>query len=76
MISEWRIIVKKEITATLAALFFISFFMLLYVTWISRLERRPLNLAHDPATVLGNITLTASNKALLSSLCGLSDATK
>jgi hypothetical protein len=76
IISERRITVKMEIAATLGALFVISSFMLLYVTWISRLKRRPLNLTHDPATVLGSTALAASNTELLSSLRGLDQATE
>ncbi|KAF1960031.1 hypothetical protein CC80DRAFT_590362 [Byssothecium circinans] len=74
--AERRITVKMELAATVAALLLLSSFMLLYITWISRLSRRPLNLVHDPATVLGCTTLVASNKSLLSSLHGLDQATQ
>lgn len=65
---ESRVFVSFQAAYVLAALFFISFFMLLFVTWTSRIRKRPLNLAHDPATVLGTAAVVASNNEVLSPL--------
>lgn len=73
---ERRVIVQLEVAVTVATLFFLSSIMLLWVIWLSRLARRPLNLTHDPATVLGCMTIVASNESLLLSLCGLDQANK
>ena len=73
--SERRVKVSMEAASLLASLFFISFLMLLYVTWFSRIAQRPLNLIHDPATVLGTTSLVAHSSDVLSSLRGLDQAT-
>ncbi|CAI6338340.1 unnamed protein product [Periconia digitata] len=74
--TERRIIVRFEIAVALAALFFLSFLMLAHLTWISRLRQRPLNLTHDPATVLGCVSLIASNPQVLASLRHLDQSTQ
>jgi hypothetical protein len=71
---ERRVNVSMEAAALLAGLFFVSSLMLLYVTWFSRITQRPLNLVHDPATVLGTTSLIARSADVLTSLRGLDQA--
>jgi hypothetical protein len=71
---ERRILVRLEAAVILSTLFFSSFLMFLVVIWSSRLSRRPLNLRHDPATVLGTTSLVASSAGVLFSLKPLDQA--
>jgi hypothetical protein len=72
---ERRIKVSMEAASLLASLFFVSFLLLLYITWFSRITHRPLNLMHDPATVLGTTSLVVHSTDVLSSLRELDQAT-
>jgi hypothetical protein len=71
-----RITVSPEVAYALSALFFVSFGLLLLVTWLSRAQRRPLNLAHDPASVLGITSLIVSDASVLSPLRELDQTSK
>lgn len=72
---ERRITVRLEAAAVLSGLFFLSFFMNIFIIWLSRLAQRPLHLTYDPAIVLGVVSLVASTGAL-NSLRQLDQATK
>ena len=60
-----RITVSPETAYVLSALFLLSFTLLSLVTWMSRAQQRPLNLVHDPASVLGIATLVTTNTSVL-----------
>jgi hypothetical protein len=72
---ERRVTVSMEAAALLAGLFFVSSLLLIYVTCFSRTTQRPLNLVHDPATVLGSTSLVASSPDVLLSLRELDQTT-
>ena len=71
-----RITVSPVAAYVISTLFFISFGMLLLVTWLSRVRWRPLNLAHDPASVLGITSLVVSDASVLLPLRGLDQTSK
>ena len=75
VVSERRITIRVEAAATLTALLFCSFLILLWITWLSRPRQRPLHLAFEPATVLGTASLITSGAAPLASLQDLDQAT-
>lgn len=74
MASERRITVRIEAAASLVALFASCFFAMLGIIWLSRVGRRPLHLTHEPATVLGTVSLVSSDPAVLHSLRDLDQA--
>lgn len=74
MASERRIVVRMEAAAALVALFAFCFFTMLGVIWLSTVRRRPLHLTHEPATVLGTVSLVSSNPSILASLRDLDQA--
>ncbi|KAL5393093.1 hypothetical protein PMIN06_001716 [Paraphaeosphaeria minitans] len=74
MASERRITVRMEAAAALVALFASCFFTMLGVIWLSTVRRRPLHLTHEPATVLGIVSLVSSNPSVLASLRDLDQA--
>ncbi|KAF1965119.1 hypothetical protein BU23DRAFT_629080 [Bimuria novae-zelandiae CBS 107.79] len=74
VVSERRIIVRMEAAATLVALFAFCFFTMLGIIWLSSVRRRPLHLTHEPATVLGAVSLVSSNPSVLSCLRELDQA--
>lgn len=64
---EQRIVVSRETAYTLFALFALSLIILQIITWLSRPQRRPLNLLYDPATILGMTSLVVQDRNTLSS---------
>ncbi|KAJ5888389.1 hypothetical protein N7495_008430 [Penicillium taxi] len=60
-IVETRVVVQDGPAIALGILLAISLLLLLAVWWLSRLQRRPLNLHKDPATVIGIAYLIAQN---------------
>lgn len=63
-----------EAATSLIALFTVCFIALLGVIWFSTTKRRPLHLTHEPATVLGTVSLVSSNPFILASLRDLDQA--
>lgn len=76
ILMERRITIHFVVAVVTATLLFLSFVMLAFLTWISRLQRRPLNLTHDPAAVLGCVALVASNPQVLETLRNLDQSTQ
>jgi hypothetical protein len=74
MVSERRITVQMEAAAALVALFAFCFFTMLGIIWLSTVRRRPLHLTHEPATVLGTVSLVSSNPSILALLRDLDQA--
>jgi hypothetical protein len=74
MASERRITVRVEAAAALVALFAFCFFTMLGIIWLSTVRRRPLHLTHEPATVLGTVSLVSSNPSILASFRDLDQA--
>lgn len=74
MVSERRITVQLEAAASLVALFGLCFIIMLGIIWLSNVRRRPLHLNHDPATVLGTVSLVSSHSSVFSSLRELDQA--
>ncbi|KAI9929420.1 hypothetical protein MW887_000890 [Aspergillus wentii] len=68
---ERRVVVVAGPAIALGILFFISFCLVLVVWWSSRLQRRPLKLSHDPATVLTMGSLVAHDRDVRASFDGL-----
>lgn len=60
-IQERRVLVGKVVSFVLVALFSISAVLLILVIRVSRSKRRPLNLEHDPSSVLGMAPLVAQD---------------
>ncbi|OAL47772.1 hypothetical protein IQ07DRAFT_571304 [Pyrenochaeta sp. DS3sAY3a] len=75
-IVEERVVVLTEIGITLAVLFLVSFLLLLFIFWTSRLSRRPLNLQSDPASTVGLSLLLKPNLARASTLRSMHSATR
>lgn len=73
-VPQRRITVRMEAAASLVALFAFCFFGMLGIIWLSSVRRRPLHLTHEPATVLGTVSLVASNPSVLSSMRDLDQA--
>ena len=73
-VSQRRITVRMEAAAALISLLAFCFFSMLGIIWLSSVRRRPLHLTHEPATVLGTVSLVASNPSVLSSLRDLDQA--
>lgn len=73
-VSERRITVRMEAAAALVALLAFCFVALLGIIWLASVQRRPLHLTHEPATVLGTVSLVASNPSVLASLRDLDQA--
>lgn len=67
-IFQRRVVVQGEVAVVLCVLFSLSFAMLLSITWLGRLQQRPLNLAYDPATVIGTASLVTSASGVPSTL--------
>jgi hypothetical protein len=70
-ISERRIVTNREVAATLCILLVTSFAIFLTILFLSRLNRRPLNISHDPSTLLGIGSLVVSDVSVLSTFLGM-----
>ena len=73
---EDRIIVLHGIGITLAFLFLVSFFLLMFIFGSSRLRWRPLNLQTDPGSTIGQAILLPSQLASRSRFCSMHKATR
>ncbi|KAJ5156118.1 hypothetical protein N7492_008921 [Penicillium capsulatum] len=58
---QTRVVVQAGPAIALGCLFAHSFVLLLAVWWLSRLQRRPLNLKRDPTTAVGVAYLVSQN---------------
>lgn len=76
VIQERRMVVNSEIAIALAVLFWFSFILLLLLIRFSRSSERPLNINHEPGSVLGTATLVSSETTGLSSLQRLDQSSK
>jgi hypothetical protein len=61
-----RIVVNPQVAIAMSVLFLVSSIWLGMVAWLSRLCRRPLNLKHDPSTMLGIASLVTREASVLS----------
>ncbi|KAF2258991.1 hypothetical protein CC78DRAFT_503810 [Lojkania enalia] len=73
---ERRVVVIMEVGILIAALFFVSFLLLVITLSLSRLRYRPLHLFVDPSTPLGVASLVASERSALGSLRPLDQSSK
>ncbi|OAL51376.1 hypothetical protein IQ07DRAFT_631254 [Pyrenochaeta sp. DS3sAY3a] len=67
-IQERRVLVGKVVSFVLVALFSLSAVLLILVIRVSRIQRRPLNLKHDPSSVLGMASLVAQDVKFLNEM--------
>ena len=74
LVTERRITVRLEAAAALVALLAFCFVALLGIIWLASVRRRPLHLTHEPATVLGTVSLVSSNPSVLAVLRDLDQA--
>ena len=73
---ETRVVVVKEIGLTLAALFFTSSVLLVFIFWTSRRAMRPLNLRSDPSSSIGISLMMNRGNAGLSTLRSMHHASR